>query len=82
MGQHNHFGSMEAPSATGIYLDVDQAAAELKLTRGELIHLAELGIVQGHKLWHGKRFCWKFKKSELAPSSSGGSVESVELTIQ
>jgi excisionase family DNA binding protein len=48
------------------YLDVDEAAEVLGVSRAKLLALAELGIVPGYKLWHGNRYCWKFKRSELA----------------
>ena len=47
------------------YWDIDQAAAFLGCSRAELWELAEQGRVPAHKLQHGKRYCWKFKPSEL-----------------
>lgn len=53
------------PQSPEFYLDVDQAADLLCVSRAELIARIERGMVPAHKLRHGKRFCWKFKPSEL-----------------
>ena len=48
------------------YLDIDEAAEALGVSRAELLSRVERGIVPGHKLRHGTRYCWKFKRTELA----------------
>jgi len=47
------------------YLDIDQAADLLNISRAELLRLVECGAVPAHKLRHRTQFCWKFKRSEL-----------------
>lgn len=57
------------------YWDIDQAAAFLGYGRAELWELAERRCLPAHKLQHGKRYCWKFKPSELLELKRDGLTE-------
>jgi len=64
--QNQLFSSEVAVQPREFYLDIDEAAGLLGISRAELLSCVEHGTVPGHKLWHGNRFCWKFKRNELA----------------
>jgi len=46
-----------------------------------LIARIERGMVPAHKLRHGKRFCWKLRRSELVDLQDGYRHDK-KLTIQ
>ena len=82
MEEQDQSVSTEAVYQREFYMDVDEAACHLNLSRCELLRRAEEGTVPAHKLWHGKQFCWKFKRSELDSELLGREAEFEELPIQ
>jgi len=65
-----------------VYFDVVEAADFLNVSRAELLRRVDSGVMPGHKLWHGKRFCWKFKRSELESELRRRNGELQESQIQ
>lgn len=58
------------------FVDADEAARFLSLTRRRVLDLARAGLLPGHPLGEGNRRTWRFRLSELsaavaAPKKSG-----------
>lgn len=58
------------------FVDADQAATFLTLTRRRVLELARAGKLPGHPIGDGARCVWRFRLGELAAAvtSSHGSV--------
>ncbi len=54
------------PEAPERFVDADEAAKFLSLTRRRVLELARAGKLPGHPLGDGARRIWRFRLSELA----------------
>jgi|HubBroStandDraft_6_1064221.scaffolds.fasta_scaffold461264_2 excisionase family DNA binding protein len=48
------------------FVDADEAAAFLSITRRHVLELARAGILPAHPIGHATRRVWRFRLSELA----------------
>lgn len=48
------------------FVDADEAARFLSLTRRRVLELARTGFLPAHPIGHGRRRVWRFRLSELA----------------
>ena len=58
------------PESLEAFVDADQAAKFLFLSRRHVLELARAGKLPGHPLGDGARRVWRFRLSELAASVS------------
>jgi hypothetical protein len=56
------------PEALERFVDADEAARFLTLTRRRILDLARAGKLPGHPIGDGARRVWRFRLSELAAS--------------
>ena len=54
------------PEALERFVDADEAARFLTLTRRRILDLARAGKLPGHPMGDGPRRVWRFRLSELA----------------
>jgi excisionase family DNA binding protein len=59
-----------APEALESFVDADEAARFLALTRRRILELARAGKLPGHPIGDGARRIWRFRLSELAAAVS------------
>jgi excisionase family DNA binding protein len=52
------------------FVDADEAAAFLSLTRRRILELARAGKLPGHPIGDGARRVWRFRLSEVAAAVS------------
>ena len=52
------------------FVDADEAAKFLRLTRRHILDLARTGKLPGHPLGEGKRRTWRFRLSEISDAVS------------
>jgi excisionase family DNA binding protein len=58
------------------FVDADEAATFLAITRRRVLELTRAGKLPGHPIGEGTRRVWRFRLSELANALSGaGSSE-------
>jgi hypothetical protein len=50
------------------FVDANEAATFLSITRRRILELARAGKLPGHPIGHGARRVWRFRLSELAAS--------------
>jgi hypothetical protein len=53
------------PEAPERFVDADEAARFVTLTRRRILELARTGKLPGHPIGHGVRRVWRFRLSEL-----------------
>ena len=58
------------PDSLEPFVDADQAAKFLVLTKRHVLELARAGRLPGHPIGGGARRVWRFRLSELAASVS------------
>jgi excisionase family DNA binding protein len=58
------------PETPEAFVDADQAAKFLSLTRRRILELARAGKLPGHPIGDGARRVWRFRLSELAAAVS------------
>ncbi len=56
------------PEAPERFVDADEAARFLSLTRRRVLDLARAGRLPGHPIGDGARRVWRFRLSEIAAS--------------
>ena len=54
------------PEALERFVDADEAATFLSITRRRILELARAGKLPGHPIGDGARGVWRFRLSELA----------------
>jgi excisionase family DNA binding protein len=54
------------PEAPERFVDADEAARFLSLTRRRVLELTRVGRLPGHSIGNGPRRVWRFRFSELA----------------
>ena len=59
-----------APEALESFVDADEAARFLSLTRRRIMELARAHRLPGHPIGDGARRVWRFRLSELAAAVS------------
>lgn len=58
------------PEALEHFVDADEAAKFLSLTRRRILELARAGKLPGHPIGEGARRVWRFRLSEIADAVS------------
>jgi predicted DNA-binding transcriptional regulator AlpA len=59
------------PETPEQFVDADQAAKFLSLTRRRVLDLARAGKFPGHPIGDGSRRVWRFRLSEIAAAIAG-----------